>query len=49
MWMSDLILSRSLLKSKDIAKVQEQNLFHATLSKADFPLSEEFPSNISAA
>ena len=33
-WVSNLNLSRSLLKSKDIAKVQEQNLFHATLLKA---------------
>ena len=30
-WVSTLHLSRSLLKCKDIAKVQDQNLFHATL------------------
>ena len=47
-WVSNLNLSRSLLKSKDIAKVQGQNLLHATLLKAVFPLSEEFQSNISA-
>ena len=47
-WVSGLNLSRSLLKSKDIAKVQDQNLLHATLLKAVFPLSEKFQSNTSA-
>ena len=47
-WVSNLNLSRSLLKSKDIAKVQDQNLLHATLLKAVLPLSEEFQSNTSA-
>ena len=47
-WVSSLNLSRSLLQSKDIAKVQEQNLLHARLLKAVFPLSEEFQSNTSA-
>ena len=32
-WVSNLNLSRSLLKTKDIAKVQDQNLLHATLLK----------------
>ena len=41
-WVSNLNLSRSLLKSKDIAKVQDQNLLHATLLKAVFPLPEDF-------
>ena len=47
-WVSNLNLSRSLLKSKDIAKVQDQNLLHATLLKAVLPLSEEFQSSTSA-
>ena len=47
-WVSNLNLSRSLLKSKAIAKGQDQNLLQATLLKAVFPLSEEFQSNISA-
>ena len=47
-WVSTLNLSRSLLKCKDIAKVQDQNLLHTTLLKGVFPLSEEFQSNISA-
>ena len=47
-WVSNLNLSRSLLKSKDIAKVHDQNLVHATLLKASFPLSKEFQCNISA-
>ena len=46
-WVSNLNLSRSLLKSKDIAKVQDQNLLHATLLKVVFPLSREFQSNTS--
>ena len=44
----NLNLSRSSLKSKDIAKVQEQNLLHTTLLKAGLPLSEEFQNNTSA-
>ena len=44
----NLNLSRSSLKSKDVAKVQDQNLLHATLLKAVLPLSEEFQSNTSA-
>ena len=47
-WVSNLNLSRSLLKSKGIAKVQDQNLLYETLLKAVFPLSEEFQSNTSA-
>ena len=47
-WVSNLNLSNSLLKSKDIAKVHDQNLLHATLLKAVFPLPEEFQCNISA-
>ena len=47
-WVYNLNLSRSLIKSKTIAKVQDQNLLHATLLKAGFPLSEEFQSNTSA-
>ena len=47
-WVSNLNLSRSLLKSKDIAKVHDQNLVLATLLQALFPLSEEFQCNISA-
>ena len=35
-------------KSKDIAKIHDQNLFHPTLLKAVFPLPEEFQCNISA-
>ena len=45
---SNLNLSRSLLKSEDIAKVHDQNLPHPKLLKAVFPLSEEFQCNISA-
>ena len=37
-WVSNLNLPRSLLKSEDIAKVHDQNLLHATLLKAAFPL-----------
>ena len=46
---SNLNLSRSLLKSEDIAKVHGQNI-HATLLKAVFPLAlpEKFHCNISA-
>ena len=44
----NLNLYRSLLKIKDVAKIQGHNLLHATLLKAVFPLSEEFQSNISA-
>ena len=47
-WVSTLNLSRSLLKSKDVAKVQDQNLLHATFLKAVFPLPEDFQDNISA-
>ena len=47
-WVSNLNLPRSLLKSEDIAKVHDQNLLHATLLKAVFPLPEEFQCNISA-
>ena len=39
-WVSNLNLPRSLLKSEDIAKVHEKNLLHATLLKAVFPLPE---------
>ena len=46
-WVSNLNLPRSLLKSEDIAKVHDQNLLHATLLKAVFLLSEEFQCNIS--
>ena len=46
-WVSNLNLSRSLLKSKDIAKVQDQKLLHATLLKSVFPLPEDFQSNTS--
>ena len=46
-WVSNLSLSRSLLKSKDIAKVQDQKLLHATLLKPVFPLPEDFQSNTS--
>ena len=45
---SNLNLSRSLLKSEDIAKVHDQNLLYTTLLKAVFPLPEEFQCNISA-
>ena len=45
---SNLNLFNSLLKSEDIAKVHDQNLLHATLLKAIFPLPEEFQCNISA-
>ena len=37
-WVSNLDLSKSLLKSEDIAKVHDQNLLQATLLKAVFPL-----------
>ena len=47
-WVSNLNLPRALLKSKGIAKVQEQNLILTTLLKEVFPLSEEFQSNIFA-
>ena len=47
-WVSNLNLSRSLLKSEDIAKVHDQNFLHTTLLKAVFPLPEEFQCNISA-
>ena len=47
-WVSNLNLSRSLLKSKDIAKVHDQNLVHATLLKPVFLLPDEFRCNISA-
>ena len=48
-WVSNLNLSRSLLKSEDIAKVHGQNI-HATLLKAVFPLAlpEKFQCSISA-
>ena len=47
-WVSNLNLSRSLIKSEDIAKVHDQNLFHAMLLKVVSPLPEEFQCNISA-
>ena len=47
-WVSNLNLSRSLLKSEDIAKIHDQNLLHATLLNAVFPLPEKFQCNISA-
>ena len=39
---SNLNLSRSLLKSEDIAKVHDQNLLHATLLKAVFHCLKSF-------
>ena len=45
---SNLNLSSSLLKSEDIAQVHDQNLQHAMLLKAVFPLPKEFQCNISA-
>ena len=42
MWVTDLNLFRSLLKSEDVAKVHDQNILHATLLKAVFPLPEVF-------
>ena len=47
-WVSNLNLSRSLLKSKDIAKVHDENI-NAKLLKAVFPLTlpETFQCNIS--
>ena len=39
---TSLNLSRSLLKSEDIAKVHDQNLLNAMLLKAVFPLPEHF-------
>ena len=47
-WVSNLNLSRPLLKSEDISKVHGQNLLYAMLLKAVFPLPEEFQCNISA-
>ena len=47
-WVSNLNLSRSLLKSKDIAKIHDQNFFYATLLKVVFPFPEEFKCNIFA-
>ena len=47
-WVSNLNLSRSLLKSKGIAKVQDRNLLLTTLLQELSPLSEEFQSNIFA-
>ena len=44
---TSLNLSRSLLKREGIAKVHDQNLFHAMLLQAVFPFSEEFQFNIS--
>ena len=41
-WVADLNLFRPLLKSEDIAKVHDQNILHATLLKAVFPLPEGF-------
>ena len=41
-------LSRSLLKTEDIAKVHEKNLLHATFLKPLFLLPGEFQCNISA-
>ena len=40
-WVSNLNLSRPLLKTKDIVKVQDQNILLGTLLNAVFPLSEE--------
>ena len=47
-YVSNLDLSNSLLKSEDIAEVHDQNLLHAALLKAVFPLPEAFQCNISA-
>ena len=44
---TSLNLSRSLLKREGIAKVHDQNLLHAMLLQAVFPLPEEFQFNIS--
>ena len=41
-WVSNLNLPRSLLKSEDIAKVHDQNLLHATLLKAVFHCLKSF-------
>ena len=41
-WVPNLNLSRSLLKSEDIAKAHDQNLLQVTLLKAVFPLPESF-------
>ena len=46
-WVSNLNLSKSLLKNEDIVEVNDQNLLHATLLKAVFSLPEEFQCNIS--
>ena len=46
-WVSNLDLSRPLLKSKIFAKIHHQNLLHRSLSKAVFPLSEEFHFSLS--
>ena len=47
-WVSNLNLSTSLIKSEAIAKVHDQNFLYATLLKAVFTLPEEFQCNISA-
>ena len=39
-WVPNLNLSRSLLKSEDIARVHDQNFLETTLLKAVFPLPE---------
>ena len=41
-WAPNLNLPRSVLKSEDTAKAHDQNLPHATLLKAVFPLPESF-------
>ena len=45
-WVSNLDLSMSLLKSKGIAKVDDQNLLQDAFKEV-FPLPEEFQCNIS--
>ena len=47
-WVSNLNLSRSLLKNEDTAYVHDQNLLHGALLKAVFPLPKEFQCNLSA-
>ena len=41
-WVYNLNLSRSLLKCKDIAKIQDQNLFHAKFLKTVFYCRKSF-------
>ena len=47
-WVSNLNLSTSLIKSEAIAKVHDQNFLYTTFLKAVFTLPEEFQCNISA-